>query len=383
MRIAVVRNRENNGVIAWFGQVSPEVYSAKTIQSVITALRAGGHLVAEFEGDKNLLAQLEAFLSSDGEAGPGGIVFNMAYGIQGESRYTHVPAMLEMAGVPYTGSGPLGHSIALDKVVTKDLLVRAGVPTPNYMVLRRPEQDASGLRFPLVVKPRHESTSYGLRLVRSQAELSMAVEAVVAQYHQDALVEEYIEGREICVALLGNEEMEFLPLVEADFGVRQTRLVTFEDKYHLNTVQPEKICPAPVDEALARKLREISRACFDACYCKDYARVDIRIDSRGDPYVLEINSMASLGASGSYVCAAMTAGYTYEGLVNRILEVARQRYGRGTGLQPVQHSVKGCATTTPLIEAEIRPASSALPRHSDQAARRSETARSPHAHALL
>ena len=182
-------------------------------------------------------------------------MFNVADAIQGESRYAHVPAMLEMAGVPYTGSGPLGHAIALDKIVTKDLLCRAGIPTPHYKVLRRPEGGAVGRRFPLVVKPRHESTSYGLRLVTNDAELAIAVHAVVQEYQRDALVEEYIEGREVCVALLGNEPMEFLPLVEADFGDRRTRLVTFDDKYHLSKVEPAKICPAPVDEILARGLR--------------------------------------------------------------------------------------------------------------------------------
>ena len=331
MKVAVVRNRETSGVIARFGQVCPEVYSAKTIRSVIEALAASGHCVAEFEGDKTLLPRLEAFLSAEDEDGPAGMVFNMAYGIQGESRYTHVPAMLEMAGVLYTGSGPLGHAIALDKVVTKDLLCKAGVPTPNYAVLRRPEQAAVGLRFPLVVKPRHESTSYGLRLVTNDAELAIAVDAVVEEYQQDALVEEYIEGREICVALLGNEPMEFLPLVEADFGDRRTRLVTWDDKFHLSKVEPAKICPAPVDEVLAQRLKEISLACFRACYCKDYARVDIRIDSRGNPYVLEINSMASLGAGGSYVKAALAAGYTFESLVNRILEIACRRYSSAPG----------------------------------------------------
>ena len=341
MKVAVVRNHERSGVIAHIGQACPEAYGAKTIQSVIAALRSAGHQVAELEGDKTFLAELEAFLSP-GPVAPSGIVFNMAYGIQGESRYTHIPAMLEMAGVPYTGSGPLGHSIALDKVVTKDLLMHAGIPTPNYIVMRESTKDVP-LQFPLVVKPRHESTSYGLRLVKNRSELEMAVEAVAAEYRQDALVEEYIEGREICVGLLGNYVMEFLPLVETNFGARQTRLVTFEDKYHLSTVEPEKICPAPVDEALAQELRAISEACFRACYCKDYGRVDIRIDAASNPYVLEINSMASLGAGGSYVCAARSAGYTYEGLVNRILRVALDRYSSNEPVEAFSARMAVCS----------------------------------------
>lgn len=326
MNVAVVRNCEKSGVIYCFGQPCPEVYSPKTIQSVVYALHAAGHTVAELEGDKTLLAKLEEFMPADTLGQPGGLVFNMAYGIQGQSRYTHIPAMLEMAGVPYTGSGPLGHAIALDKVVTKDLLHRAGIPTPGYAVMSQPGPTPPGLHYPLVVKPRHESTSYGLRLAENSDQLAESVAAVIAMYKQEALVEEYIDGREMCVALLGNDDVEFLPFVEADFGARRTRLVTWEDKYHLSGTQPEKVCPAQVDESLAQKLRDISLATFRACYCQDYSRVDIRIDHAGNPFVLEINSMASLGASGSYVCAALAAGYTYETLVNRILQVAVERY---------------------------------------------------------
>jgi len=326
MRVAVVRNGKNGQVINRFGQTCPEVYSQKTIAMAVSALQNGGHTVAELEADKTLLAVLQEFMPCDAEGGPGGIVFNMAYGIQGESRYTHVPAMLEMAGVPYTGSGPLGHAIALDKVVTKDLLRQSGIPTPDYAIVRQPGDYSGGLRFPLVVKPRHESTSYGLRLARDGAELDDAVTSIVAAYQQDALLEEYIDGREICVGILGNREAEFLPFVEVDFGERPTRLVTWEDKYHLSDAEPGKLCPAQVDDGLAEKLRDVSLRTFRACYLKDYARVDIRINAAGDPFVLEVNSMASLGEGGSYVRAALAAGYNYETLVNRILAVAMERY---------------------------------------------------------
>jgi D-alanine-D-alanine ligase len=326
MKVAVVRNSDYSGVINMFGQVCPEVYGAKTIQLVVDALQQEGHEVLLCQGDINLLSHLELFMPSDEDGRPAGMVFNMAYGVQGECRYTHVPAMLEMAGVPYTGSSPLGHALALDKVITKDLLRQAGVPTPNYLVMRRAGENCEGLRFPLVVKPRHESTSFGLHLVYDQHELDRAVESVVAQYRQDALVEEFIDGREVCVGLLGNEEMEFLPLVEQDFGGRASSLVTWDDKMHRSAVEPQKICPAAVPADLANRLREVSLATFQACHCKDFARVDIRMDAAGNPYVLEINSMASLGRGGSYVLAATTAGYSYASLVSRILDVAHERY---------------------------------------------------------
>src|SRR5262245_53008029 len=326
MKIAVVQNRDFSGVINQFGRKCREKYGEKTVHAAVEALRQDGHEVLLCEGDRNLLSVLADFMPPNGSGRPTGMAFNMAYGIQGECRYTHVPAALEMAGVPYTGSDPLGHALALDKVVTKDLIRLAGIPTPDYRVLRHGRDSADGLRFPVVVKPRHESTSFGLRLAENRQQLTDAVDNVVAVHQQDALVEEYVDGREVCVALLGNDPMEFLPLVEQDFGDRGVRLVTWDDKNAKAIQEPKKQCPASLSEDLASELRRISLATFRACRCKDYARVDIRIDRDGKPFVLEINSMASLGATGSYVLAARTAGYTFPGVIAKILDIAHERY---------------------------------------------------------
>jgi D-alanine-D-alanine ligase len=290
-------------------------------------LKATGYTVACIEADKTMLAELEKFMLPYRVAGrPAGFVFNMAYGIQGQARYTHVPAMLEMAGIPYTGACPLGHAISLDKVVAKRLLKNAGVPTPNFQVLGHPDQYVEGLRFPLIVKPRHETTSYGLHLVRNNQELQAAVLSVVGRYQQQALVEEYIDGREVCVAVLGNQPREILPPVELDFGSRPLKTLIWEDKYHKRLDEPTKRCPAPLSADLSAVIRRIALDTFDLCHCRDYARVDMRIDVFGNPFVLEINSMASLGCGGSFVRAAQEAGYSFVSLVDRILDVAHERY---------------------------------------------------------
>ncbi|MER9965030.1 ATP-grasp domain-containing protein [Mesorhizobium sp. M0045] len=326
MRIAVVQNYDDTGVINRFGQPCPEEYDRGTVESVMAALQEGGHETLLCEGDKGLLAALERFMPPEPQARPSGFVFNMAYGIQGEYRYTHVPAVLEMAGVPYTGSSPLGHGLAQDKVVAKRLLRDAGVPTPNFRVMRRGTESTGDLQFPVVVKPRQETMSLGLQLLHEPAELRRAVERTVTQYGQDALVEEYIEGREIYVALLGNGELDVLPLVEQDFGDRETRLFTLEDKMHTAVTELQTICPAQIGSKLATMLRDISVATFRACQCRDYARVDLRIDSSGQPFVLEINSMPVLGTTTTYALAATTAGHSFSSLVNRILDVAHRRY---------------------------------------------------------
>ena len=273
-----------------------------------------------------MLSRLKKLMPPSGNGHPGGMVFNMSYGIQGECRYAHVPVMLDLAGVPYTGSGPRGHSICLDKVVTKTLLERAGVPTPRFRSLSSPSERVHGLRYPLVVKPRYESTSNGLELVRDRAGLKRAVEFIVTQYSQDALVEEYIPGREVAVSLLGNDPPEVLPLVEFDFGDRPIKMMTRPDKFHKTLDEPTKICPASLSPALTAQIKEIALAVFHLCQVRDYARIDLRIDPEGNPSVLEVNSMASLGRGGAYVLSAKVAGYKFDDLVTRIVDVAHLRY---------------------------------------------------------
>src|SRR5437588_9148147 len=160
------------------------------------------------------------------------------------------------------------------------------------------------LEYPLIVKPRRESPGYGLALAHSQTELEEAIEAIVRPYGQAALVEQYVDGREVCVSLLGNDPPAVLPVVELAFDDQRARLMTWDDKYHRRADEPAKLCPAPLPRALCHQIEDLARATFDCCHARDYARVDIRIGRSGQPWVLELNSMASLGPTGSYVRAA-------------------------------------------------------------------------------
>jgi D-alanine-D-alanine ligase len=329
MKVAVVRNASRRGVVFRAGRPSPERYGKRSVLRVVEALREGGHDVELFEGDTSMFAELERFMPPAPHSGaPTGLVVNLAYGIQGDARYTHVPAMLELAGIPYTGASPLGHAVSLDKIVTKTVLLAAGVPTPPFAVHSGPGQPLGAVTLPCVVKPRHESTSVGLHLVADRGELDEAVADVVERFDQEALVEQYVDGREICIGLLGNEPVTVLPAVELDFGVRALRLVTRDDKYHETDDEPEKLCPATLEPELLDRLNELAIAAFHACHVRDYARVDFRLDASGAPYVLEINSMASLGPGGSYVRAAAAAGLDFTALVNGIVEIASARYAR-------------------------------------------------------
>ncbi len=327
MKIAVVRNRKKRGILYENDKKSPESYGRKSVQRIIDALRAGGHEIKILEGDITLFDGLKSFIPPDEQGRATGLVFNLSYGIQGDCRYTHLPAMLEMIGIPYTGANPLGQTICLDKVVTKQILQKNGLPTPPMAVLSKPEQPIpAGLRFPLIVKPRHESSSLGVRVVHNHLELVQAAADVIETFKQDALVEEYIDGRELCVGLLGNgDDLQVFPSVEIAFRGREFPVLTKADKFHKSEDEPEKVCPAPMNAMLEKRIEEVARRAFQCCHCRDYARVDMRVSRDGVPYIIEMNSMASLGQGGTFVLGALHAGYDFTRLVNKIAEIAAVR----------------------------------------------------------
>ncbi|MET0104819.1 MAG: ATP-grasp domain-containing protein, partial [Sedimenticola sp.] len=255
------------------------------------------------------------------------MAFNLSYGIQGQARYTHVPGILEMVGVPYVGSGPLAHSLALDKVVAKMLFVQNGVPTPAFAVLDASGFEMPDLEFPLIVKPKNESVSFGIRIVNDETELREAADIIFKEFDQPVLAEQYIEGREINVGLLGNgATMEIFHPAELVFGEGGPNIYTEDDKKRTSGREIGVICPAPIDNKLALEAQAIARKAFSVLGCYDCARVDIRMDADGNLYVLEVNSLPSLGEHGSYVAAAETMGLDFAGLVNRLVEVASARY---------------------------------------------------------
>jgi D-alanine-D-alanine ligase len=326
MKIAIIYNRDSQAVINLFGLPNREKYGLETIRRITEALEAGGHQVKAFEGDKNIVSKLEEFMPAVISGERPGLVFNLSYGIQGRARYTHIPGILEMLGVPYVGSGPETHAIALDKVVTKMILAQKGLPTPRYMLLEHPDDPVvEDLQYPLIVKPKDEAVSFGLRIVYNVKELREGAKVIYDNYQAPTLVEEYIAGREINVALLGNNPVEALPPVELVFGDGE-QIYTYEDKIKTSGREVEKICPAQLPPEMTEKLKSLAISAFKALGCFDSARVDFRLDSEGNPYILEMNTMASLGLGGSYVFAAEKVGLDYGALANKLIELASSRY---------------------------------------------------------
>jgi D-alanine-D-alanine ligase len=323
MKVAIIYNKDSTGVINQFGMQNKEVYNPKTVKLVAESLEKDGHNVRIAEGNMYLIEKLQEFMPRVIEGERMGMVFNMAYGIQGESRYTHLPAMLEMLGIPYVGSGPEGHSLALDKVITKIIMQKQGIPTPNFWVYSTGDEDMNDVQYPVIVKPKMEAVSYGIKMVDNESDLRDAVKFVVTEFEQQALVEQFIRGREFCVGLLGNGDPEAFPVLEIDLENDPDAIQTVDDK---KKKPRDKICPAKVSQELADEMVRLSKDAFRALGLRDFARVDIRMDEAENIYLLEVNSMASLGRTGSYVYAANVAGYDYTRLVNKILEVAAVRY---------------------------------------------------------
>jgi D-alanine-D-alanine ligase len=327
MKIAVIYNRESRKVINLFGQPNREKYGLAAIRRIVNSLKKGGHQVKAFEGDKDLISNLEEFMPRTLVGERPGMAFNLSYGIQGQARYTHVPGILEMVGVPYVGSGPLAHSLALDKVVAKMLFIQNGVPTPAFAVLNASGFDMPALEFPLIVKPKNEAVSFGIRIVNNEAELREAADIIFREFDQPVLAEQYIEGREINVGLLGNGSTieTFLP-AELIFGEGGPNIYTEDDKKRKSGREVSVVCPASIDDTLTAEAQAIARKAFSVLGCYDCARVDMRMDQEGNLYVLEVNSLPSLGEHGSYVAASEVMGLDFSALINRLVEVASARY---------------------------------------------------------
>ncbi|MFO7898557.1 MAG: ATP-grasp domain-containing protein [Planctomycetota bacterium] len=326
MKIAILRNTPDARVFFRRGRQNREFYKESDIEAARDALADAGHEVRIFEADATLPdALVRAYARPDRTMPDDLFAFNLAYGVQGECRYTHVPALLELLGVPYLCSGPRGHTLALDKYLTKVLLDRAGLPTPAFRLLTSPADDLAGLEYPAVVKAQFESTSFGLRIVDDERELEEAARAIRDEFDQPALVETFVPGREVNCGLIGNAPPTALPVLEIDFGdvPDRDRIATLEAKRR-RTVR--HICPAELAPDLAAAVQELAVRTFVELGCRDCARVDFRIDADGRPWILEINSMAAIHPFGSYFDAAKTLGWTYPEMLQRLLDVATERY---------------------------------------------------------
>ncbi len=327
----------------------------QTIQAIRSAIESDGHVTSFLQADATLPDRLKRFYPD--------ICFNIAEGMGGDAREAQVPALLEMLHVPYTASRVLANALALDKTMTKRIWRDAGLPTASFQEFVTGDEPLSKhLTFPLFVKPAREGTGMGMdgdSIVYDEQQLRKRVRWVVKTYHQPALVEDYLPGREFTVGVLGRADaaryslrpdlydadgFHRFPILEVEAsgsitpGVYGNLAKTLHDG---DAGIPDFICPADVEPELAQKLQDLAIRGHLAVGAVDVSRLDIRLDAAGEPRLIEINSLPGLSPGFSDLCVIAEAeGITYQEIILEILYLGASRFGllqpAGEDSQPME-----------------------------------------------
>ena len=317
-----------------------ELDSPEAIQAISNAIRAGGHKVILLEADHTFPARLKRQRPD--------IVFNIAEGTCGENREADVPAFCEMFGVPYTGSDVFTTSLCLNKARTNALLSCKGLKVPPFQVFTSGQDELRpDLEFPLIVKLLHEGSSMGLSknsVVHDVISLKQQVDFLIDTYRQPALVQKFILGREFTVGVLGNENLNVLPITEVAFNDNDPFAIVlpeldtevipvyeqifgkqFLKDYESQLFDRKGICPANIDADLASRICQAAVTAFRAVECRDWFRIDFRYGNDNGLYVLDLNPIAGIAPGYWLPKAAMVANIDYPGLINRIIDIALER----------------------------------------------------------
>ena len=329
-------------VVLMGGRSAEREISLRTGRGIAQALRSLGHDVLAVDaangrllpaGDeergalpaeqvKDLPAAAVTAVANTAALKEAEVVFLALHGGAGEDGT--IQALLELAGKPYTGSGVLASALAMNKAMAKRIFENEGIPTPRWQLVsagaKDPVIDAVALGgWPIVVKPNTEGSTVGLTIVSREDDLGDAL-ALAFEYGDEVLVEQYIPGRELTVALLGDEP---LPIVEI---TPQGGHYDYESKYTAGKSQ--YACPAELPEPLAARIRELGLRAAQALGCHGVARADFRLSPAGEPYCLEVNTIPGMTPTSLVPIAARARGLSYDQLVARMLELAAGEWRR-------------------------------------------------------
>lgn len=307
--------------------IDAELDSELVATDFVEAIKRLGHQAVFHEGDVNLAKWLSKFQPD--------ICFNTCEGLLGESREAHIPALLEMLGMPYTGPSVLAASITQDKPTTKRILDFYKIKTPAFQVFESADEPLNkNLAYPLFVKPKHEGTGIGVKndsIVKNNKELRSKIQNVIKNYNQAALVESFIKGKDLTCGLVGNtpDDVHIFPVSEIDFSGYKHGLAPiygYQQKVDYAAEYKNK-CPAPLSASLTKKVQQITYEVFKATMCRDYARVDFRLTQDGKLYVIEINGLPGISKISDLTLTAFAEGWTYEQLIEGVLNAGLRRYG--------------------------------------------------------
>jgi D-alanine-D-alanine ligase len=262
-------------------------------------------------------------------------IFNLCEEINGRSELEmSVAGLLDLMGIPYTGSGPFTLGLALNKFYMKHVLRSAGVPAARGYLHAPGQKVRSRLRLPVIVKPVHEDASLGINtssVCHELAHVERQVSYIHTVYKQDALVEEYLDGREFNVSIIGDREPQVLAISEIDFSglpEGEPRIVSYRAKWDEESPLfsgTVPICPAPLAKRYENRIKDIALRAYSCVGCRDYGRIDMRSDARGNVYVLEVNPNPDISPHAGFARAARAAGYCYREIIVRITQFALER----------------------------------------------------------
>ncbi len=303
-------------------------------EDIQSALRLLGYETSIF----NMSDDLDRFLEYLKSMQPD-VIFNMVESLGDYAIHEmHVAGVYELLGIDYTGSGPLTLGTCLNKARTKEILLQNGIPTAKFMLVENGNElseEAFKLSFPIIVKPSGEDASVGIdnnSVVKTFAELQERITFIAKKFQAPALVEEYIEGRELNVAIIGNNPPLVLPISEIDFSGLPSgypKIVTYDAKWMDGTKEFEGtkgICPSVLPAEVEKEVRDIALRAYNLLECRDYARVDIRLSKAMKPFVLEVNPNPDLSDDAGYHRSAKAAGYSYPDVIGKIVGFAVERH---------------------------------------------------------
>ena len=305
---------------------SAELDGHKTIECLKAAFESAGHKVILIGGARQLI---ERVTNNDLNVD---LVFNISEGFRGRNRESQVPAILDFYNIPFAGADALTLGVTLDKVVAKKCFIADGIPTARYFKASL-DDDLKALNtigFPLFVKTLHEGTSKGITQssrVADFEQLKVQVDHVNRNYNQPALVEEFIKGTEFTVGVIGNNPPVAMPVVQYAIAGKTSLGNEFYSYRHVAEKLVEHICPAPIDEKLAQRLQDLAVRAYKSVDCRDFGRVDFRVDEAGNPYVLEINPLPNLSPDDVFVLFGKVKAMSYNQIINKILDEALTRLG--------------------------------------------------------
>ncbi len=263
-------------------------------------------------------------------------VFNLCEEINGRVEMEMcVAGLLELMGIPYTGSGPFALGLALNKFRVKQILKAAGVPVPRgYLHYPGGKAALRRIRFPVIVKPVHEDASLGINsnsVCHDHAHLDRQVDYIHSVYKQEALVEEYIDGREFNISIMGDRDPYVLAISEIDFSDMpegEPKIVSFRAKWDEESLMygsTVPICPAQISRRMERRVKDIALRSYACVGCRDYARIDMRSDHKGRVYVLEVNPNPDISPKAGFARAALSTGRSYQEMILQICQAAMER----------------------------------------------------------